>query len=205
MRITTGKFKGRNICMPKGIRPTQGKVRKAIFDILGGIEGLSFLELFAGSGAVGIEAASRGAKQVVFVENNPNVLKVLSSSISRLLPTVYLAAGQLAQYCVLPQSVESALGRFNREKKRFDIIFLDPPYHNPSGFYPGKGASGAPESKKTLQTIEAYDILAPNGLIVAQHFEKDILPVELGVLSLFRQYKYGTTIISLYKKHSLAD
>lgn len=56
MRITTGKYKGRNMLMPKGIRPTQNKVRKAIFDILGDIEGLSFLELYAGSGAVGFEA-----------------------------------------------------------------------------------------------------------------------------------------------------
>jgi 16S rRNA (guanine(966)-N(2))-methyltransferase RsmD len=63
MRITTGIYKGRVIKMPKGTRPTQDKVRKALFDIMGDIEGLSFLELFAGSGAVGIEAVSRGAAE----------------------------------------------------------------------------------------------------------------------------------------------
>jgi len=178
MKVTTGKFKGRNIRMPKGIRPTQGKARKAIFDILGGIEGLSFLELFAGSGAVGIEAASRGAAEVVFVENNPNVLKVLSSSTAGILD---------AQYLILAQSVESALARLNRENKKFDIIFLDPPYYQDL-------------PKKTLQTLEGYDILAPNGLIVVQHFKKENLPDSLGVLTLFRQYKYSQTLLSLYRK-----
>jgi len=178
MRITTGKYKGRNIFMPKGIRPTQDKVRKAIFDILGDIEGLSFLELFAGSGAVGIEAASRGAQEVVFVENNPNVLKMLTSNTSYILHT---------KYCILSQNVESELRRLNQEKKQFDIIFLDPPYYQDL-------------AKKTLQTLGRYDILSPNGLIVAEHFKKENLPDDLGVLSLFRQYKYGSTILSLFKR-----
>ena len=166
--------------MPKGIRPTQGMARKAVFDILGDVEGLSFLELFAGSGAVGIEAASRGVKEVVFVENNPNVLKVLTSNAACIAD---------AKYGILPQDVERALGRLSREKKCFDIIFLDPPYYEDL-------------VKKTLQTLEAYDILAPDGLIVAQHFEKESLPDDLGVLSLFRQYTYGKTILSLFRKEA---
>ena len=68
MRIITGKYKGRTLKMPRGIRPTQNKVRKALFDILRDIQGLSFLELFAGSGAVGIEALSQGAGDVVFIK-----------------------------------------------------------------------------------------------------------------------------------------
>ncbi len=187
--------------MPKGIRPTQNKVRKALFDILGDIEGLSFLELFAGSGAVGIEAASRGAKEVVFVENNPNVLKVLFSNTSYILHT---------KYYILPREVERALICLSREKRRFDVIFLDPPYYKPKvprpeAKIPGDSGSTAvmnskPLSKKTLQTLDAYDILSPNGLIVTQHFKKESPPAELRILSLFRQSRYGDTLLSFYKK-----
>jgi 16S rRNA (guanine(966)-N(2))-methyltransferase RsmD len=87
MRITTGIYKGRNLLMPRGIRPTQELTRKALFDILGDIEGLSFLELYAGSGAVGIEAASRGAREVVLVENNSQVVKVLTQNLSCVSPS----------------------------------------------------------------------------------------------------------------------
>ncbi|MFA4990200.1 MAG: RsmD family RNA methyltransferase [Candidatus Omnitrophota bacterium] len=213
MKVTTGKFKGRNICMPKGIRPTQGKARKAIFDILGDIAGLSFLELFAGSGAVGIEAASRGAQEVVFVENNSNVLKVLSSNAAGILGTEYLPGGRQVAYYILAQSVESALARLGREKKKFDLIFLDPPYYIPKAprsetqvaGHSGSTAAGNSEPllKKTLQTLEGYAILAPNGLIIAQHFKKENLPDSLGVLSLFRQYRYAQTLLSLYRKKEL--
>lgn len=213
MKVTTGKFKGRNIRIPKGIRPTQGKARKAVFDILGDIEGLSFLELFAGSGAVGIEAASRGAAEVVFIENNPNVLRVLSSNTSGILDTKYLPDGRQAAYYILSQSVESALARLGREKRKFDLIFLDPPYYIPKvprsetqvAGHSGSTAAGNSEPlvKKTLQTLEGYDILSPNGLIIAQHFKKENLPDSLGVLSLFRQYRYSHTLLSLYKRKEL--
>ncbi|MFA5063595.1 MAG: 16S rRNA (guanine(966)-N(2))-methyltransferase RsmD [Candidatus Omnitrophota bacterium] len=190
MRITTGKFKGRNIGMPGGIRPTQAKARKAVFDILGDIEGLAFLELFAGSGAVGLEAASRGAREVIFVENEPGVLKTLASNTSVLS----------SRYLIIPLDVQKALARLSKEGKRFDIIFLDPPY-----FKLNVSESGVDEeslAKKTLKTLEACDILAPNGLIIVQHFDKENLPVELGVLSLFRNYTYGSTILSLYRKEN---
>lgn len=178
MRITTGKYKGRNIGRPAGIRPTQDKTRKALFDILGDIEGLTFLELFAGSGAVGIEAASRGAQEVVFVENNPNALKALTSNTAYIKDT---------RYMIIAQEAERVITRLDREKKRFDLIFLDPPYNQ--GLV-----------KKTLQTLGACDILSPNGLAIAQHFQKEDLPAQPGVLSLFRQYKYGSTVLSLFEK-----
>src|SRR4030042_699182 len=82
MRIISGKYKGKAIFMPKGIRPTQNKVRKAIFDILGDMEGLRFLELFAGSGAVGIEALSRGAKEAWFGEQGRAALETIRSNLA---------------------------------------------------------------------------------------------------------------------------
>ncbi len=195
MRIITGKYKGRQVKRPKCIRPTQNKVRKALFDILGDVEGLSFLELFSGSGAVGIEALSQGAKEVVFVESNSDCLRILRDNLSCLLPTAY---------CLLSMDSARAIQELTRKRFKFDIIFLDPPYYK--GQVP-RLRSGLVEirdsaslAKKTLQILGAYDILAPNGFIVAQHFKKENLPVQLGDLTLFKQSKYGDTVLSFYKK-----
>ncbi len=181
MRITTGKYKGRKLLMPKGIRPTQDKVRKAVFDILGDIEGLTFLDLFAGSGSVGFEALSRGAKGVVLVESNPDSVFAIKGNTAMLKP----------ENCILyPSDAQRVIENLYKSRKTFDIIFFDPPYRQDL-------------AKKTLQTLGAYDILAPDGLIVAQHFKKENLPECLGVLTLIRQYKYSDTFLSLYRKKEL--
>ncbi|MDD4908174.1 MAG: 16S rRNA (guanine(966)-N(2))-methyltransferase RsmD [Candidatus Omnitrophica bacterium] len=179
MRIITGKYKNRLIKIPKGIRPTQNKVRKAIFDILGDVEGLSFLELFAGSGAVGLEALSQGVKEAVFVESGPECLSVLKAN---------LAWAEPGSYYLLAMDVERAV-RELAKKRKFDIIFLDPPYYQDL-------------SKKTLQMLIACDILAPNGLIVAQHFQEDNLPLHTGDLVLLKQAGYGDTVLSIYRRGS---
>lgn len=181
IRITTGKYKGRNIHKPKGIRPTQSITRKAIFDILGDINGLSFLELYAGSGAVGIEASSRGAKSVTFVENNSSVFKVLNRNLS-FIPS--------SDYSLIPLDAEKAVVKFFMGEERFDLIFFDPPY----------AYSKDSLAKKTLQTLAAYDILSPAGLIIAQYPKKESLPERLGVLTLFKLSTYGNTKVSFYGK-----
>lgn len=183
IRITTGIYKGRNIAIPKGIRPTQNITRKAIFDILGDIQGLSFLELYAGSGAVGIEAASRGAKEVVFVESNPSVLKVLKQNLHYMPPT---------SYYILPLDSQIAIKRLSQENRGFDVIFFDPPYEHTDDSL----------LKKTLQTLVACDILSPAGLIIAQHPEKESLPDHLGVLNLLKLATYGSTGVSFYGKNT---
>lgn len=178
MRIITGSNKGRMLRMPPGIRPTQNKVRKALFDILGDIRGLSFLELFAGSGAVGFEAASRGIKELVLVEDHPECIRAIGKNIRSLK----------LESCRLYQAKASdAVKEFSRKKRTFDIIFLDPPYY--------RGLA-----KKTLQMLDAYDILAPNGIIIVQHFRKDILPPDLIRLALARQKRYGDTELSFFSK-----
>ena len=181
--------------MPKAIRPTQDKVRKALFDILGDIQGLSFLELFAGSGSVGFEAISRGAGTVAFVENNRQCQQALERTIAFL---------KLTNCAVYPAEAETAIKRFHRDNKKFDIIFLDPPYSKGKvpRFRPGPAAAGMsdPLAKKALQTLKAYDILAPNGFIIAQCFKKESLPPIEGDLIMFRQSRYGDTVLSFYKK-----
>ncbi len=178
MRITTGIYKNRRLVMPEGIRPTQDKVRKALFDILGTVEGEMFLELYAGSGAIGLEAASRGASKVIMVENNPRCQKAIEHNIASLK----------AQNCSLyPYPAEMAIKSFHMQKLRFDTIVLDPPYYQDM-------------AKNTLQTLIAYDILAPNGFIVIQRFKKDDLPEGTGDLTLLKQAKYSNTVLSILQK-----
>lgn len=196
MRITSGQYKGRIIKMPKDIRPTQDKVRKALFDILGDIEGLSFLELFAGSGAVGFEAVSRGVKELALVENNRACLAVIEQNMEAL------GIGGCALY---PLDVGSVVQKLHKSGRKFDIIFLDPPYFKEKapGMRLGLAPAGLNDSlaKKALQMLDAYDILAPYGLVVAQHFKKDELPSQAGKLSLIKEARYGDTLLSFYKKH----
>jgi 16S rRNA (guanine966-N2)-methyltransferase len=193
MRITTGKYKGRIIKMPKHIRPTQEKVRKAIFDILGDIEGLSFLELFAGSGAVGFEAVSRGVKELTLVEYDPECLLVIRKNIETL---------KIKNCSLYPKETIEAIKAFGRENRKFNSIFLDPPYYKDRATPNPNGGVGVPLSaaKKILQTLGEYDILTPQGLVITQHSKKDMLPETAGSLILFRQSHYGDTVLSFYRK-----
>lgn len=185
MRITTGQYKGRKVAIPEEvrIRPTQPKVRKALFDILGDIEGLTFLELFAGSGAVGFEAISRGAKDLALVESNRDCQLTIRKNIDLL---------RVRDCCIYPFEAEKAILSLHRDKRTFDIIFLDPPYSTKE--------TGDSLSKKTLHMLGAYDILPPNGLAVVQHFKRDELPSESGQLELIKESKYGSTLLSFYRK-----
>ena len=178
MRITTGKYHNRKLHMPRGIRPTQDKVRKAIFDILGDVEGLSFLELYAGSGAVGFEALSRGVSELTMVECNHDSVQAIKRNIALLK----------APACNLYYlDAEKAIKLLSRDKKSFDIIFLDPPYHEGM-------------AKKILHTLEGYDILAPNGLIVVQHPKTELLPEFNLKFSLIKEAKYADTWLSIFRK-----
>ena len=198
MRILTGKYKGRAVIFSRGIRPTQNLVRKAIFDVLGDIEGLSFLELYAGSGAVGLEAMSRGVKDLTFVEYNRDCALAIEKNIEHL---------QLKNCRLYQKEVEEAIKMLKKSGRLFDIIFMDPPY-NSSPVTPNlKGEVGVPLSavKKTLQTLAAYDILAPYGLVIIQHFKKEDLPVSWGFFSLLKRKKYGDTVVSFYNKEVKAE
>lgn len=178
MKILGGIYRGRKINMPKGIRPTQNKARKALFDILQDVQGLMFLELFAGSGAVGIEAASRGALEVVLVEHASPCIAAIKGNIASL---------GLKSCQVLPLDTDRAIQALYREGRRFDIVFFDPPYYKEL-------------AKKTLQTLGAYDIVAAHGFVIAQHFKKDNLPEGVGKLFIFKQASYGDTRLTFYRK-----
>ncbi|MBL7081669.1 MAG: 16S rRNA (guanine(966)-N(2))-methyltransferase RsmD [Candidatus Omnitrophica bacterium] len=199
MHIISGKYKGRIIKRPKDIRATQDKVRKALFDILDDVRGEAFLDLYAGSGAVGLEAISQGVSKTVFVEKDRRCCEMIKENIeildtgSRALGTGFRAldkkqGSRISDYeSILPMDVFRAIPMFFKNQQKFNSIFLDPPY------YQGL-------AEKTLKTIGRHDIVACNGLIICQHFKKDILPKIIASLKLIKQAKYGDTILSFYRE-----
>ena len=182
MRIIGGEFRSRLIEMPKGveIRPTQDKVRQAIFNVLGNVAGTNVLELFAGSGAFGIEAISRGAKYVTFVDNNSMCIKTMTKNLESLnVPD--------SKYELIWANALSVFPRMEKEGNKYDLIFLDPPYYKNI-------------ARKCLSNIDAYDILSPRSLVVIEHFKKDSLALDLNTLVFEKEKQYGDTLISIFRK-----
>lgn len=182
MRVIGGEYRSRIIEMPKGadVRPTQDRVREAVFNILADVNGLKVLDLFAGSGAYGIEALSRGAGHAVFVENNSHCLKTITANVESLhIPE--------SKYGILRSSAYMVLERLEKDGEVFDLIFVDPPYHKDM-------------AKKCLLYIDNYDILSPNGRIVVEHFKADSLEEEFSGLVPEKERRYGDTVITIFRK-----
>jgi len=183
MRIIGGVERGRILKMPKlgKVRPTQDRVREAIFNVIKDkVPESSVLDLFAGSGAFGIEALSRGAKSAVFVDNNVHCIKTIKSNLSILGDKV--DSSQLIKLDAV-----RAISRLESENKKFDLVFLDPPYHEDLG-------------RKCLIKIDACDILSKHSFIIVEHFKKGILPDNLISILIVRQKRYGDTVVSFYRK-----
>jgi len=155
LRIISGKFKGRKLTPFKGqrIRPTSDRVREAIFDILAmEWEGKEVLDIFAGTGGLGVETLSRGARRVVFVENHRQAIVVLKKNIDAL---------NLSESCELVKlSVEEGIGFIKRKQLKSDVAFLDPPY--------GKGLADS-----TLRLIADSDIIKEDGVVIVEHYYKE--------------------------------
>lgn len=186
MRVIAGKAKGRRLSVPKrkGVRPTSDYLREALFDILGAsVHGARFLDLYAGSGAVGIEASSRGGAHVVFLERDPGCLRILRENLelAGLGPTQVIAGDVLR---VLP--------RLARRGEEFDIVFLDPPY-------------GTGLARRTLDTVASANLLRPGGLAIAEHFSKEPLPKEIRSLRHIREKRHGQTVLTFYQRTPEGD
>ena len=169
--------------MPAGIRPTQGILRAAVFDILGhDLEGVSFLELYAGSGAMSLEAISRGAAEAVMVEHDPKNTKVIQENCE------LLGIDLGASFRILQADALASIKRFSDENKRFDIVFFDPPY-------------GLKLAKKTLKVLRGSDILTPLSFVVAQYDRSDSLeiPEEFKIVT---ERRYGSSYLTILQKVS---
>jgi 16S rRNA (guanine(966)-N(2))-methyltransferase RsmD len=146
------------------------------------MSGLSFLELYAGSGSVGLEALSQGAQSLTFVEKDRNCSLIIGQNLGNVLSK---APRDSQRTTILTDDSITAVARLSKQGSRFDVIFADPPYY--------KGLS-----EKILQNLDEYDILTNSGCLVLQHYKKDPLPAKQGNLVLFKQSKYGDTFLSFF-------
>lgn len=181
LRVIAGRWKGRRLLAAKGMntRPTADMVKEAIFNILQQrIAGSSVLDLFAGTGNLGLEALSRGCSRVVFVEKDARAVDVLNKNRANL--------GCLEQTTVMRYDVFHAIKCLSG-KERFDIIFADPPY--------SKGLE-----VPLLNAIADSDILHEDGIVVLEHSSRDHQPDRVGNLVKLQDRHYGDTVISFYKK-----
>lgn len=181
MRVIAGQARGMRLAVPRGrqVRPTSDRVRESLFNIMAAqVPGTDILDLFAGSGSVGVEALSRGARAAVFVELDPGAAAAIRQNLAR--------TGQAGRAEVRVQHCLVAVRQLGRQGRRFGIIFLDPPY--------GRNWPGL-----TLKVIARSRILAPGGVVVAEHGVREDLPVQVEDLELTRQNSYGDTALSFYR------
>jgi len=177
MRVTGGIGRGRRLKVPAGsrIRPTSDKVKQALFNILGDkVEGAAFLDLYAGAGGIGIEALSRGAARAVFVDISRDSLSILKKNIEQ--------TGFSDLALVVASKAETFLGK---PSGPYDILFLDPPY--------------AVEITPLLELIGGSEILKPSSIVIIEHFKKQPSPKNAGRLLLYRESRYGDTLLAFYK------
>jgi 16S rRNA (guanine966-N2)-methyltransferase len=178
MRVIAGSFGGRRLKAPAGreTRPTSDRVREAVFAMLGGLEQARVLDLFAGTGALGIEALSRGATGAVFVERDAGALRALRANLKALglaAPVAEVRVGDVGR--VLQSACAS--------RETYDLVFIDPPYDRARDWGPGLAAS-----------LPA--LLAPGARVVVETDRRN--PVELEA-PVQRRRRYGDTTITIYR------
>jgi 16S rRNA (guanine966-N2)-methyltransferase len=180
LRIIAGSAKGLRLKAPKGLatRPTSDRVREALFSILSpALPGARFLDLFAGSGAVGLEALSRGADRAVFVEKSRQAQAVISDNLKRT------SLQERAE--IIPVPAEKAIKLLAGRREQFEIVFLDPPY----------GQNFVP---KTIELLLEADLLSRGGCVVAETMKGEDLPPKIKMLLHTRKAEYGQTALHFY-------
>ena len=177
MRIITGSARGRRLITPQGldVRPTPEKVKEALFSALQfDIEGRRVLDLFAGSGQLGIEALSRGAKSATFVDASPVSIKTVEKNLesTALKENARVIKSDYSAFCACA-------------KDTFDIAFLDPPY----------------EEGMLLPAIKAVlPLMSDYGIVICEHPPHVELPEEIGGFAVNREYRYGKISVTVYRK-----
>ncbi|QXM05876.1 16S rRNA (guanine(966)-N(2))-methyltransferase RsmD [Crassaminicella indica] len=184
MRVIAGISRGMKLKSPKGLntRPTTDRVKEAIFSMINPyIIDSVVLDLFSGTGSIGIEALSRGAEKAYFVDNNKNSIHVIKENIAY----TKFSEKSTVLFCDAQKAIkELCLGA-----NKIDIIFMDPPYLK-NLILP------------TINKIEAQGILNDDGIIVVEHDIKDSLPKEIGKFIKIKEKKYGNTLITIYSEEA---
>jgi 16S rRNA (guanine966-N2)-methyltransferase len=186
MRIISGTYRSRILKAPPGLatRPTSDRLRETLFNVLAPrIEGAAFLDLYAGSGAVGLEALSRGAASVTFVERESAALKVLRANLAALgiRSGFHVHAGSVAGYL-------RAAASAGPKREGYELVVLDPPYDAAQEYDTALGLLGAAPA----------EILAPHALVVAEHRRKQRLEDGYGELKRTRLLEQGDAALSFY-------
>jgi 16S rRNA (guanine966-N2)-methyltransferase len=178
MRVIAGRYGGRRLTAPKGrtTRPTSERVREALFAMLGDVEGARVLDLFAGTGALGIEALSRGAERAVFVESDRAAIEVLRANLTAL------GLGE-EQAQIRREHAGEALRMARKRKETYDLILIDPPY--------GQALRWGPRLSATLPAV-----LAPRARVVLESDRRT--PLDLG-LGFEKERRYGDTTIAIHR------
>ena len=187
MRVIAGQYRSRVLHAPRGLdtRPTSDRLRETLFNVLApGVEGATFLDLYAGSGAVGIEALSRGAREAIFVERADAALRVIRSNLAALRIQ--------GNYALEPRSVSAGLRRLAEAGRQANLVFLDPPY------------AQTDEYALTLNLLggECTCVLAPGALVIAEHEKRRDLDKRYENLVRYRILKQGDAALSFYRADS---
>jgi 16S rRNA (guanine966-N2)-methyltransferase len=192
MRVIAGKYRSRPLHSLRGmdIRPTSDRLRETLFNVLtagnpAALEGSVWLDLFAGTGAVGIEALSRGAKEVHFVESSAAAAEAIRRNLHSL--------GIVDGFKILQEELGRAFWRLQREKVAADVVFIDPPYRM------------RPAYTDTLQALADSSLIWAMSVVIAEHEKKFDPGEEFGNLRRFRLLVQGSTALSFYRTTSTAD
>jgi 16S rRNA (guanine(966)-N(2))-methyltransferase RsmD len=180
MRVVSGKARGLILktIEENSTRPTKDMVKEALFSIIAQhVPDSIFLDLFAGSGAVGIEAISRGAEKAYFCDNNPRCIQVINENLTK--------AKFNDSAVVICDDYKKMLGKI--EDKKFDIIFIDPPYSKELGI-------------TAIELISKYNILNNDGIIILENDKVEVIPDYIENFEKFNTKKYGRNILNLFKR-----
>ena len=181
MRVISGKARGLKLDTPKNldVRPTTDRVKESLFNIINPyIRESNILDLFAGTGSLGIECLSRGAKNCVFVDKSKDSIGIVKSNVKK--------ARVDNESTILNIDLKDAVKRLSVQNQKFDVIFMDPPYYENMFI-------------DCLKSIDELNLLKEDGLIVVEHDTKDLFDDSIGRLYKSREKKYGNTTITFYK------
>jgi 16S rRNA (guanine(966)-N(2))-methyltransferase RsmD len=187
MRVIAGEFRSRVLQAPRGMatRPTSDRLRETLFNVLAlRVEGARFVDLYAGSGAVGIEAISRGAQFCWFAEKAPPAVAAIRTNLSALK----IAGG----YALEDRGARRLLDEMLKKQRSAEIVFLDPPYED------------AEEYRATLEFLARHhaELLADGAVVIAEHSRKQPLEERYGVLGQTRVLEQGDAALSFYQVSS---
>ncbi|MDY6340064.1 MAG: 16S rRNA (guanine(966)-N(2))-methyltransferase RsmD [Saccharofermentans sp.] len=184
-RVVTGRFRGTVLQAPEGdkTRPTTDKVKEALFSIIQAyVPDSEFLDLFAGSGQIGIEALSRGAKRVTLVERSGQAASIIGKNIAK----IRMEGSDELRFC--KKSVAQALEALGQEGEKFDIIFMDPPYKD------------VPlRLDEATKLINTFGMLKNDGMLIVEHDKDCEIPAEVNGLKHVRSCSYGLTVLTFFK------